>query len=103
MAWCAARAVAAPVEFWQALLLVPPVMLIATIPISIAGWGVREKSLVMAFGYAGLSETDGFLVSVLFGLTMFVVGLAGGAVWLASREPVKLSDAWPAERAPPKA
>ena len=103
MAWCAARAVAAPVEFWQALLLVPPVMLIATIPISIAGWGVREKSLVMAFGYAGLSETDGFLVSVLFGLTMFVVGLVGGAVWLASREPVKLSGAWRADRAPPKA
>jgi hypothetical protein len=80
---------------------VPPVLLIATIPISIAGWGVREKSLVLAFAYAGLSETDGFLVSVLLGITMFAVGLIGGAVWLASREPLGLTAAWRANRTPP--
>lgn len=101
MAWCGARAIAAPVEFWHALLLVPPVMLIATIPISIAGWGVREKSLVLAFGYAALPETDGFLVSVLLGITMFAVGLVGGAVWLVSREPLSLTAAWRANRMPP--
>jgi uncharacterized membrane protein YbhN (UPF0104 family) len=101
MAWCAARAIAAPVDFWHTLLLVPPVLLIATIPISIAGWGVREKSLVLAFAYAGLSETDGFLVSVLLGITMFAVGLIGGAVWLASREPLGLTAAWRANRTPP--
>ena len=97
IAWSAARAVAAPVEFWHTLLLVPPVMLIATVPISIAGWGVRENSLVLAFAYAGLSETDGFLVSVLFGITMFAVGMLGGAVWLASREPLGLGAGWRAE------
>src|SRR5262249_26059571 len=54
IAWCAARAVAAPFEFTHALLLVPPVLLIATIPISVAGWGVRESALMLAFSYAGL-------------------------------------------------
>jgi uncharacterized membrane protein YbhN (UPF0104 family) len=103
VAWCAARAIAAPVEFWHTLLLVPPVLLIATVPISIAGWGVREKSLVLAFAYAGLSETDGFLVSVLLGITLFAVGLVGGAVWLASREPVRLDTSWRANRSPPPA
>jgi hypothetical protein len=103
MAWCAARMIAAPVEFWHALLLVPPVLLIATVPISIAGWGVREKSLVLAFAYAGLPETDGFLVSVLLGLTMFAIGLAGGAVWLASREPLGIKTGWRANQAPPPA
>jgi len=90
IAWCVAEAISAPFPFWLALLLLPPVMLIATVPISIAGWGVREKSLVLAFAYAGLSETDGFLISVLFGATMFVVGIIGGAVWLASRAPVAM-------------
>ena len=84
VAWCAARSVAAPFEFWHALMLVLPVVLIATVPISIAGWGLRESALVLAFGYAGLSEADGLLVSVLFGIAMFAIGLIGGAVWLAS-------------------
>ena len=41
------------------MLLVLPVILVATIPISIAGWGVRESAMMVAFSYAGLAETDG--------------------------------------------
>ena len=37
-------------------------------PISIAGWGVRESSMVVAFGYAGLAQSDGLTLSILFGL-----------------------------------
>ena len=83
ISWCSAKAVGAPFGFFDALQLIPPVMLIATIPISIAGWGVREKSLMLAFAYAGLSANDGFLVSVLLGATLFVAGIVGGIVWLA--------------------
>jgi uncharacterized membrane protein YbhN (UPF0104 family) len=81
-AWCIARAVTVPFEFLHALLLVPPVALIATIPISIAGWGVRESALMLAFGYAGLSRDDGLIVSILFGAAYFVLGIVGGAAWL---------------------
>jgi hypothetical protein len=86
VAWCAAQAVDAPFSYFQALLLVPPVMLIATMPISVAGWGVREKSLVLAFAYAGLSQGDGFLIAVLLGATQFVVGIVGGIVWLTGTD-----------------
>jgi uncharacterized membrane protein YbhN (UPF0104 family) len=85
-AWFAAYAIDATFSFFDALQLVLPVMLITTIPISVAGWGVREKSLVLAFAYAGLAETDGFLVSVLLGVAMFVVGGIGGIVWLAGSD-----------------
>jgi hypothetical protein len=84
MAWCGAQAIEASVSYFQALELVLPVVLVTTVPISVAGWGVREKSLVLAFAYAGLAEGDGFLVSVLLGLTMFAVGVLGGLIWLAS-------------------
>ena len=67
-AWCLAKSVAAPLEWSQALLLVLPVLLIATIPLSIAGWGTRETAMILAFGYAGLPESDGLIVSVLFGI-----------------------------------
>ena len=83
-AWCCIKAIAAPVGFAQVLILLPPVLLISTIPISIAGWGVRESSMIAAFAYAGLAESDGLTLSILFGATIFVVGLAGGIVWIVS-------------------
>ena len=43
-------------------------ILIATIPVSIAGWGVRESAMILAFSYAGLAESDGLIVSILFGV-----------------------------------
>jgi uncharacterized protein (TIRG00374 family) len=92
-AWCVAQAVDASFGFFQALVLLPPVLLISTLPISVAGWGVREKSLVLAFAYAGLSESNGFLVSVLLGATMIVVGLVGGIVWLTSPDRAKTDEA----------
>ena len=84
-AWCLAKAVAAPLEWSQALLLVLPVLLIATVPLSIAGWGTRETAMVLAFGYAGLPESDGLIVSVLFGIATFAAGLPGGVIWIFDR------------------
>jgi glycosyltransferase 2 family protein len=84
--WYAARALAAPLEFGQALLLVPPVVLVATIPISIAGWGVREGAMMAAFAYAGLLDADGLIVSVLYGAGLFMIGIAGGAIWILASE-----------------
>lgn len=84
-AWCLAKAVAAPLEWSQALLLVLPVLLIATVPLSIAGWGTRETAMVLAFGYGGLPESDGLIVSVLFGIATFAAGLPGGVIWILDR------------------
>src|SRR4029079_8594418 len=83
-AWCCAKAVAAPVGFAHVLFLIPPVLLIATVPISIAGWGVRESSMVAAFAYAGLAESDGLTLSILFGAVSFLIGIIGGIVWICS-------------------
>ena len=67
IAWCAVRAITAPADFEQIFLLTPPIMLITMMPISIAGWGVREATMMVAFGYAGLARADGTVVSSLFG------------------------------------
>ncbi len=86
IAWCVVQSIAAPVMFGQIFQLVPPVMLITMLPISIAGWGVREATMGLAFGYAGLMTNEGVNVSLLFGAVTFVVGAFGGLVWVFSAE-----------------
>jgi hypothetical protein len=86
IAWCVVRSIATPVLFSQIFQLVPPVMLITMLPISIAGWGVREATLGLAFGYAGLMTNEGVNVSLLFGAVFFIVGAFGGLVWIFSAE-----------------
>ena len=86
VAWCVVQSIAAPVLFSQVFQLVPPVMLITMLPISIAGWGVREATMGMAFGYAGLMPSEGVNISLLFGAVTFAVGAFGGLVWIVSAE-----------------
>ncbi|WP_213742199.1 lysylphosphatidylglycerol synthase transmembrane domain-containing protein [Bradyrhizobium sp. dw_411] len=86
IAWCVVKSIAAPVGFGQTFQLIPPVMLITMLPISIAGWGVREATMGLAFGYAGLMTNEGINISLLFGAVSFIVGAFGGLVWIFSAE-----------------
>lgn len=86
MAWCVVQSISAPVLFGDVFLLIPPVMLITFVPISIAGWGVREATMGLAFGFAGLAAHEGVNVSLLFGAVLFIVGAIGGLVWIFSAE-----------------
>ena len=69
----------APVD---CLLLVPPIILFTMVPISLAGWGVREGAMVVGFGLVGVSAADALALSVAFGLVNAVSGLPGGLLWL---------------------
>jgi uncharacterized membrane protein YbhN (UPF0104 family) len=86
IAWCVVQSIAAPVAFGQIFQLIPPVMLITMLPISIAGWGVREATMGLAFGYAGLVTNEGINISLLYGAVSFIVGAFGGLVWILSAE-----------------
>jgi len=85
-AWLTARAIGSPLGFVQSLLLMPPVILIAAIPVSIAGWGVRESAMITAFSYVGLPESDALAISVLFGTGAFLIGAIGGLVWIFNHD-----------------
>ena len=65
------------------MMIVPPVTLIQLVPISLAGWGVRETALVIALGSFGVPAEAALATSVLVGLCLIVVGLPGGLIWLA--------------------
>lgn len=80
--WSSAEAISSPLSFVDAFLLVPPITLVATVPVSIAGWGVREGVVVASFISVGLPANDGLAISLIFGLAGVVVGALGGIVWL---------------------
>ena len=67
------------------------------LPISIAGWGVREATMGLAFGYAGLLTGEGVNVSLLLGAVSFIVGAIGGLVWILSAEKAAQRPAVPIE------
>ncbi|HLI10253.1 MAG TPA: lysylphosphatidylglycerol synthase transmembrane domain-containing protein [Alphaproteobacteria bacterium] len=69
---------------WRAcLLIVPLTLLVSVLPISIAGWGVREGAFVAGFGMVGVASQQALALSVLFGLLGIIISLPGGIVWLA--------------------
>ncbi len=65
------------------MMIVPPVTLIQLVPVSLAGWGVREAALVLALGSFGVPAEAALAVSILVGFSLILVGLPGGLIWLA--------------------
>ncbi|NZD65565.1 flippase-like domain-containing protein [Rhizobium sp. WYCCWR 11290] len=73
-----------PLDWGQAAAAFPPVLLIAMVPISVGGWGLREGGMIISLAVFGIGTTDAATLSVVFGLLQLVVGLAGG-VFVLSR------------------
>ncbi len=68
---------------WIALTIIVPITtLLITIPLSIAGWGVREGVMVVGLGYVGIAPEEALALSILYGLLTLVVALPGVLAWL---------------------
>jgi uncharacterized membrane protein YbhN (UPF0104 family) len=80
----AVLAIAAKLDVhWLAFVIVVPLAsLLMTVPVSVAGWGVREGVMVVGLGYAGMDAEKAVALSILYGLLLLVVALPGGFVWL---------------------
>lgn len=65
-------------SFWQIMTVLPIISLIASLPISIGGWGVREGAFVYGLGLLGVQMEDAFLLSVQIGLiSIFTIIITG--------------------------
>jgi len=62
------------------------VMFAASVPISLAGWGVREMSAILALGVIGVGVAQAALAAVIVGagsmLTMAIMALGSLGTWL---------------------
>ena len=78
----AALAMGARTEIGMTALLAAPVLMAMLIPISWAGWGVREAAAAGIWALAGLPPTDGVLISTAYGALVLLASLPGGLLLL---------------------
>lgn len=92
--WILALGLDIPVSLLDCLVLVPPVILAMTLPVSVGGWGMREGALVATLALVDVPAESALVLAVLYGLVTVAVNIPGGLVWLGGgRTPA------PAERA----
>ena len=77
----AAVGIAAPAPALAAVGLA--ILIVTMVPVSIAGWGVREGAAVVAFGFVGADPASAVAASILFGGVLAAAGILGGLIWLA--------------------
>jgi uncharacterized protein (TIRG00374 family) len=69
-------------DLYACFAILPLVNLLTFIPISVAGWGVREVLMMSAFALIDVPAGDALAVSIKLGLANLALGLVGGLVWI---------------------
>lgn len=68
--------------------IVPPAIYLTIIPISMAGWGVREGVLVGLFSLIGADKPTVLAMSIIYGFTLIIISLPGLIIYLKGRHRV---------------
>ncbi len=79
------KAVGLSIDFFAFFVIIPPVVLLTIIPISLAGWGVRESAMVLLFGLTGISKSAILSVSIMYGFALIISSLPGLYVFLSEK------------------
>jgi hypothetical protein len=79
------RALGLPYDAMTYFAIVPLALVLSIIPVSIAGWGVREGAMVGLFSLIGADKTAVLMMSLLYGIMLIVVSLPGLVVFLQGR------------------
>jgi uncharacterized membrane protein YbhN (UPF0104 family) len=67
-------------------IIVPPAIVLTIIPVSLAGWGIREGTLVALFSLIGADKATILTMSILYGLMQIGVSLPGFIIYLGGRK-----------------
>ena len=79
---CAARAIGVTLPASALLALAPALLLAMLVPLTVAGWGVREGAAASVWAWVGLLPSQGVAVSLAYGLVVFLTALPGVLVAL---------------------
>lgn len=74
------------------LVLIPPVILASLLPISFAGWGIREGAMIAMLGTVDVAPENALALSVAFGFLILILSLPGALVWFLSENRKSAAD-----------
>jgi len=66
------------ISFSTLLIVLPVITLIASLPLSIGGWGIREGAFVYGLGLLGVPMETAFLISIQIGLVSILAIIIAG-------------------------
>lgn len=78
----ASVAMGIPISLIYFLLFLPAVTLVSLVPLSLGGLGIREASMALLFGAAGISTADVIAVSLTIHIINTILSLWGGMLLL---------------------
>ena len=84
-AYCISRSLNIQVGLMAMTAIMSFVAFATALPISLAGWGVREVSLVSLLGLLSVDREAALLLSVEFGIITTLMSLPGAVIWLSLR------------------
>lgn len=85
-AYMIARSLGIDITWQDALVLVPLVLFVSTLPISLGGWGIREIGMAGALALVGIEKAPAVLLGVQLGLISTLVNMSGALAFLALRK-----------------
>ena len=91
VSWCCATAImgnmlGVPLGLTDYFAVIPPILIVAVIPLLPGGWGLGEASYVYILGLLGVPPSQAVAISILGRVTSMVSALPGGIVFLARRK-----------------
>lgn len=84
-AYCISLSLGIDVGVMAMIAIMSFVAFATALPISAAGWGIREVSLVSLLGLLGIDREAALVLSVEFGIINTLMSLPGGIIWLGLR------------------
>ncbi len=75
--WLLGRGVGVELDFWSYAVIVPLIFVVASLPITIGGHGVRETAAVAFFGIYGMAEDQAATIMVVFLAVLLITSLPG--------------------------
>jgi hypothetical protein len=72
--------------WWQGAAILPVVMLLTSLPVSFAGWGLREGAMILALGIYGVAQEKAMALSLVYGLLQIISGFPGFILWVLQKK-----------------
>lgn len=83
--WIVARAMGIPLPLWATFVFVPILMMIAVLPISLNGLGVREGAAILLFGSLGIPSAEALGLSLVCAAIPILSGVWGAVIFVSDR------------------